>query len=156
MNGRLRIARLADHPEVIPTIREWFETEWEPHYGPNGPGNAEQDLLAYANGTELPVGVVAFLGDEPCGIAALKMGSITTHAHLSPWAAAGMVSPLYRGQGIGGELLCAIEEVARTLGYAHIYCGTATANRLLERSGWEFMEQVRYSGENVSIYVKAL
>jgi hypothetical protein len=24
----LRIAPLADHPEMIPTLTEWFETEW--------------------------------------------------------------------------------------------------------------------------------
>jgi len=42
------------------------------------------------------------------------------------------------------------------LGYDRIYCGTSTANRILERRDWQLMEQVKYDGEDVSIYQKAL
>jgi GNAT superfamily N-acetyltransferase len=153
---KLRVEYLADHPEVIPILKEWFETEWESYYGPAGPGDAYSDLLAYANRDELPVGVVAFLEDEVRGVAALKSESITTHSHLGPWAAAGLVSPLYRRRGIGTELVRAIEQIAKNLGYARIYCGTFTANRILERRGWQFMQRVKYNGEHVSIYQKAL
>lgn len=93
---------------------------------------------------------------EQRGVAALKSESITTHSHLGPWAAAGLVSPLYRRRGIGTELVRALEETARSLGYSRIYCGTSTANRILERQSWQFMEQVKYNCEDVSIYHKAL
>lgn len=156
MDSKIRIEYLADHPEVLPILKEWFETEWKSHYGPAGSGDAQSDLLAYANRGELPVGVVAFFEDELCGVAALKAESITTHSHLSPWAAAGLVSPVYRRRGIGTELVRALEQVARKLGYDRIYCGTSTANRFLERRGWQIMEQIRYDGEDVSIYQKAL
>ena len=156
IDRQLRIEHLVDHPEVLPILKEWFETEWESYYGPGGPGDAQSDLAAYANWGGLPIGVVAFFENELCGIAALKAESITTHSHLSPWAAAGLVKPLYRRKGIGTELLRAVEEIARDLGYARIYCGTSTAKRLLLRRSWQFMEQVRYNGEDVSIYEKAL
>lgn len=156
MDTRLRIEHLADHPEVLPVLKEWFETEWASYYGPGGPGDARGDLLAYANRTELPVGLVAFFEDELCGVAALKSESIATHLHLGPWAAAGLVNRSYRRRGIGTELIRALEEVARSLGYSRIYCGTSTANRILEHLGWQFMEQVKYDGEDVSIYQKAL
>jgi GNAT superfamily N-acetyltransferase len=100
--------------------------------------------------------VVAFYENELCGVAALKSESITTHSHLGPWAAAGLVSPVYRRRGIGSALVRALEETARSLGYTQIYCGTRSANRILERRDWQFMEQVTYNGEEVSIYQKAL
>jgi hypothetical protein len=49
-----------------------------------------------------------------------------------------------------------LEEVAKNIGYARIYCGTSTAGHLLERRGWQFMKHVIYNGEDVSIYQKAL
>ena len=152
----LRIGLLADHPEALPVLERLFETEWPEYYGPTGPGNARQDLLAYSNRTALPVGVVAFVGPEPCGIAALKTDSISTHTHLTPWIGGGMVAPHHRRGGIGARLAAALEDVARSMGYANVYVGTSTANSLMVREGWRFMEQVKYHGENVSIYEKAL
>jgi len=58
-----------------------------------------------------------------------------------------------RSAAVGG---CAVEELAKVLGYDRIYCGTNSATQLLERRGWQFMEQGEASGENVSIYEKAL
>lgn len=156
MSTRLRISNLADHPEAVPVIRTWFETEWAAYYGPGGPGDAGQDLLAYSSRGKLPVGLIAFYEEQLCGIAALKAHSMSTHTHLGPWAAAGLVLPQFRGRGIGASLLRAIEELARGFGYSTIYCGTATAMGLLERNGWQFMERVRHDGEDVSIYLKAL
>lgn len=156
MAAGLRIAYLADHPESLPVLRQWFETEWASYYGPGGPGDARRDLAAYANEAGLPVGMVAFLDGEICGIAALKSESVASRSHLSPWAAAAMVHPAHRGRGIGSELFRALEEEAQRRGYRHIYCGTSSATRLLERRGWRFMEQIEYDGANVSIYAKAL
>lgn len=156
MTASLRISKLADHPEAIPVIQRWFETEWAAYYGPGGRGDAEQDLLAYSSRDKLPIGLIAFYADQLCGIAALKADSIRTYTHLAPWVAAGLVLPQFRGRGIGSSLLRSLEEVARGLGYSTVYCGTATAMGLLERNGWQFMERVRYDGEDVSIYQKAL
>jgi GNAT superfamily N-acetyltransferase len=158
LNGvaKLRLDYLSNHPEVLPILKEWFETEWASYYGPEGRGDAQTDLATYANGTNLPVGVVAFLNNEICGIAVLKSESIKSHSQLSPWAAAAMVHRNHRGRGIGTELIRAVEDEAKRHGYKEIYCGTSTATRLLERAGWRLMEQVLYDGENVSIYAKAL
>jgi GNAT superfamily N-acetyltransferase len=156
MSPSLRISHLADYPEAIPVIRRWFEREWAAFYGPGGPGDAERDLLAYSSRGKLPVGLIAFYGEQLCGIAVLKAHSLSTHTHVGPWAAAGLVLPPFRGRGIGSRLLQALEEVARSFGYSTLYCGTATAIGLLERNGWQFMERVRYPGEEVSIYHKAL
>ena len=100
--------------------------------------------------------MVAYLNGELCGIMALKAQSIDTRSHLSPWAAAGLVTPLHRRKGIGAHLLVVVEGIAKHLGYSRIYSGTSTAASLLERSNWRFMERIPYNGEDVSIYEKVL
>ena len=156
MSSEVRIGYLVDHPEVLPALERLFENEWADYYGADGPGHASRDLLAYSNRGQLPIGVVAFGGSEPCGVAALKPDSISTHKHLTPWIGAGMVAPQFRRRGIGARLVSALEDVARELGFATIYCGTSTANSLLMREGWQFVEVAHYSNEAVSIYEKKL
>jgi GNAT superfamily N-acetyltransferase len=156
MTDTIRIDYLAAHPEALPEIRRWLETEWASYYGASGPGDAEQDVKAYANRGSLPVGIVAFQDGRLCGIGALKADSIASHAHLSPWAAAGLVDPSMRGKGIGARLLAALEQEGRTLGFDCIYCGTSTASSLLERCGWELMERIVHDGNELGIYRKAL
>ena len=156
MSLDVRIGYLADHPEALPALEQLFQSEWADYYGPAGPGNAHQDLVAYSNRVRLPVGVVAFVGSEPCGVAALKADSISTHNHLTPWIGGGMVAPKFRRHRIGARLASALEDVARDLGFATIYSGTSTANSLLVREGWRLLEVVEYHGEAVSIYEKTL
>lgn len=156
MNQRFHIKPLALCLEQLPLLREWLEAEWPSYYGIDGPGDAWSDLQAFSKQGSLPVGVVAFLEDKVCGIAALKAESIASHRHLSPWAAAGLVHPASRGQGIGGWLLGALEQQAKALGFSRIYCGTSTAESLLQRGGWQLMESIIHEGKELGIYSKAL
>lgn len=152
----LRIEYLADHPQAVPLVRRWFETQWADYYGPGGPGNAEQDLLRYSSREALPIGVVGLLDARVCGIAALRRDSIDTHRHLSPWVAALMVSPEFRCRGIGTSLVRAAAQIARELGFPAVYCATSTANGLLEREGWSLLGRASFEVQAGSIYSKAL
>ncbi len=156
MVSNLDLALLANHPELLPALQEMFECGWPEHYGARGRGNAEEDLLEYSNHNKLPIGVVAMQDGSALGIAVLKAKCVSTHDHLTPWMGGGMVLPQYRRRGIGATLTVELESIARKLGYKKIYCGTSTANSLLERSGWSYIETVLYGGDNVSIYEKAL
>ena len=150
------IEYLADHPEALPTLRSWFETEWPGYYGAHGPGNAETDLRAYSSRDRLPIGLIAFYRAELCGICALKAESIATHRHLSPWATALLVAPQYRRRGIGRCLVSALEDVAARLGYSVIYCGTSTAHGLLRANQWQLAESTQAEEERILIYRKRL
>ena len=156
MTTGLRIAPLALHPEVLPLLETWFESEWPAYYGAAGRGSAQRDLQAYANPVSLPYGVVAFRDGSVCGVAALKADSIATYAHLSPWAGAGLVRRDLRRQGIGQQLVLALERQAKAMGFSRIYCGTSTADGLLRRAGWRLLEHVEHDGELLGIYDKAL
>jgi hypothetical protein len=85
MPSSVIIEGLAEHPECIPTLRDWFEREWPAYYGAGGVGNAEVDLRTFAQSAALPIGVVAFLNGELCGVAALKPMSIASRVNLTPW-----------------------------------------------------------------------
>lgn len=123
----LTISPLARHRELLPLIASWFLEEWPEWYGPEG-HDPTADVEAFARSERtLPVGLLAFAGNDPVGVAVLKAESLPTHRHLTPWAAAGLVVPAYRRRGIGQQLLAALTQLARELHYDRIYCGTATA-----------------------------
>ena len=150
------IEYLADHVELIPLMAEWFELEWPEWYGPDKGEDARRDLLDASRKDALPIGLVAFLGNEPVGIARLKTDSIPTHRHLTPWATAGLVKLEYRRGGIGTQLLVRLEETAKSLGYPVLYCSTARAASLLDRCGWTFRERTMLDGEEQFVYEKTL
>ena len=117
-------------------LGKWFIKEWEPYYGPAGPGNAEQDLQSCCNAGRLPIAIVALDEGGVCGTAALKQQSVDSHAHLSPWLAALLVDPTKRHRGIGTRLVQAIEELARQMKYEALYVGAGLDAPLYERRGW--------------------
>ncbi len=156
MNDRVTVELLCEHTEVLPTLAQWFEDEWPSWYGDGGHGNAAADLRHYASAEGLPRGLVAFEEEQVCGVAVLKSDSIASHAHLSPWAAAALVERSKRGRGIGARLITALECEACALGYDRIFCGTSTARSLLQRCGWELLEDISHEGEALGIFSKAL
>ena len=157
---KLNIELLADHPEALPVLKELFETEWEPYYGPKGPGDAETDIRKSAGRNELPIALVAILDGTICGTAALKKESLTTYPDLFPWLAALLVIPEYRNQGIGEQLIIAIEKLAKQLGYNEIYVGTGDKSGMsvttLNKRSWEFIDKSDYVVSEASVYRKSL
>jgi len=155
-----KVELLVDHPEALSSLRELFEREWAPYYGPDGPGHATTDLLESCNREELPIAVVAILDGEVVGTAALKTESVSTHKHLAPWLAALIVRPEFRRRGIAERLIAAIEKKAQELGFHSIYVGTGegsgTPESALRNRGWEFVEKGPYFVSEVSIFQKAL
>jgi GNAT superfamily N-acetyltransferase len=157
MNEPVTIAPLAEHREWLPMLARWLEREWPDWYGPDGPGDAADDLEQAAHRDRLPVAAIALRGGVPCGISVLRptdaAAAQTGHA---PWVGGGLVRAELRGQGIGTRLLAAMEDEARRLGFATIYCSTRGAQRLLERCGWEPIGTITHDGSPLAIYRKAV
>ena len=160
MVSQLTIGLLVDYPQAIPLLEAWFEREWAPYYGPDGPGNAGTDLRASCGRTELPIAFVAIIDGEVCGAAALKTESVTTYPHLTPWLAALLVLPSFRRRGVAERLIAAVEEKARELGFGHIYVGTGegsgTPESALRKRDWEFIEKTPYLVADVVLSRKVL
>ncbi len=157
---KLRIELLADHPEASLILKELFESEWEPYYGVAGPGDAALDIKNSANRSDLPIAMVAIFNGNICGTAALKMESVTTYPDYFPWLAGLLVAPEYRRQGIGEQLIVAIESLARELGYKEIYVGTGEKSGMseitLDKRNWKFIDKSDYFVSEASVYKKSL
>ena len=156
MNTPITIDYLADHQEVVPLLKEWFEQEWEPYYGLKGPGNAEEDLFTCSRRDTPPIALIAMWEGEVCGTVSLKSESIATHTHLTPWVAALLVSPSCRGRGIGTALISQTERLAKSLGFNKIYFGGRRTENTLVANGWNVVEDIEYLVGGGSIYVKSL
>ena len=145
---------LRRRPDLCPFFAERFEEEWSDWYGPGRKADAMSDLMEFANSAgSLPVGVIALDEDSsPLGIAVLKATSIDTYSHVGPWATAGYVVPSRRREGIGALLLAALLTEANRLGFTEIYCATASAAPLLERTGWTKIDSVIHDGGTQFIF----
>ena len=146
-----RIFTLAEHPEFIPTLAFWFKSEWPDYYHDRTAESIEEDFRERANRDAIPIAYVAVDDGELIGTMALAAESITTHPHLSPWLCALYVLPDHRKRGVGTALLQAGMEDAKRLGYDELYAGTAVAEAMLLRLGWETLEVGPYHGEQLAV-----
>lgn len=145
---------LADHADCNVVLADWFEREWEPYYGKQGPGDARADLAARCNRDRLPIGLVAMHDDRVVGTAAL--GRDVT-SRLTPSVVGLLVAPDYRGRGIASALLGYAERLARQLGHNDLYMGTSVLQALLHREGWrEYGDVAFLNNERGQVFVRNL
>ena len=141
---------------LLPELAAWFIEEWEPYYGPDGPGDAFADLAEARSADVIPICLVALDDDgRPLGTVALKERSVS-HQHLSPWVVALLVRPEARGRGVGSRLLASVEAEARRLGFERIYVATDTATSLLERRGWRAFDTAPTLRGDVGVFALEL
>ncbi len=150
----MNIELLAEHPESIPVLVDWYMSEWEPYYGPNGPGDAHADLRSRCNRDEIPIGLVAVEDGAILGTAAVDVDEATG---LRPSVVGILVTPAQRRRGFATALLKGAESLARQLGYGRLFVSTAILGELLVRMGWHSQRQVKFaSNELGTIYAKDL
>jgi|SRR5262245_21967432 len=148
----VKIAFLADHPEVIPTLAQWFRAQWPDYYARRTLADIEQDFHPEANLDRLPLRLVAFESGALVGTIALRERALETQPELRPGLGGLYVVGPHRGCGVGTELVRAGMEAARRLEYERVYTGTAVAGGILEGLGWERIKLVLNHGEQLAIY----
>lgn len=150
----MNIELLADHAESIPMLVDWYVSEWEPHYGISGAGDARADLESRCNRDEIPIGFVVAEGGEVYGTAALDVDAATG---LTPSVVGLLVEPSQRGRGVATALLESSEYLAKRLGYSRLYVSTTILGDLLVRMGWYSLGEVQFVNEEQgSIYARDL
>jgi hypothetical protein len=147
---------LALHDRCRVVVAEWLRAEWPSWYGPGGSGNADTDVLEYAQDNQLPLGVLAFAAGAPCGFGALKRDTVPGFEGTAPWLGAGYVIPSLRGRGVCLGLVRALEAQAWRVGYKSVYCATSTAGSLMARAGWLLVGESSLGGKTVAVYRSAL
>lgn len=152
--SELKIALLTDHPDLIGTLADWYEQEWEPYFGGQGPADARTDLLSRCNRDRLPVGFVAIKNDRVVGTAAIDR-DVTTG--LSPSVVGLLVATEHRRRGVASALLEAAERLATELRYDELFISTSVLGELLQRKGWLENGDVKFlNEERGKVYVRNL
>ncbi len=139
----MRVELLADHPDALPQLAAMFVAEWEPYYGPDGPGNAFADLQSRCRRDTIPIGLVAIDEREIMGTVAIDREPTT---QLEPSIVGLLVRPGRRGEGIATGLLRAAAGLAKTIGYPRIHTSTALPymRDALLSQGWRQTGEVEY------------
>lgn len=148
------IELLDDHPGVIDRLVRWYEREWEPYYGEQGPGDARADLESRCNRGRLPVGFVAVEDGRILGTAALDDDAATG---TRPSVVGLLVAPDRRRRGIASALLEFAEGLARDLGYDELFMSTTILGEFVMRMGWQERDSVGFlNAERGKLYVRQL
>jgi RimJ/RimL family protein N-acetyltransferase len=148
----IKTAFLADYPDTIPVLAEWFLAQWPEYYAPRTPMDIAPDFYAEANRHGLPIRLVAFQDGELAGTITLREKTLRDLPAYRPGLGGLLVGALYRRQGIGTELVRAGMYLAKDQGYARVYAATVAARSILERLGWKLVQTVRHNEECLGLY----
>ena len=149
-----RIDYLYDAREALPELIGWYESEWEPYYGEDGPGDAAADLEDACRKNALPLALLARTEEGlVAGVGALRKESVPSHRHLSPWITGLLVARPFRAYGVASALVARLEDEARRLGFPQLHVATDAAAGIVERRGWKAIDRAPTLREETSIYV---
>ena len=122
------------------------------------PGLTVEDLTGifsgHLNRDGIPLTLIAFWDGQPAGTASIYVHDLDTRPDLSPWLAAVYVAPPYRKQGIGSELVKAVESAALRLKINRLYLFTPDQDHFYTRLGWSVLERVEYWNKTVVVMDK--
>jgi GNAT superfamily N-acetyltransferase len=148
------IAYLADHPEAIPVLAEWFANEW----GGVGPRNTvegyRQSLSDRANRDRLPVCLLGLLDGEPVATATLKFREIEYSEAADFWLGAVYVRGDLRGRGHGGGIVAAAEALAVARHFTPLYLYTPSNEALYCHLGWQTVGTTTADGKPATVMAK--
>jgi len=144
---------LAAVPQALPTLARWFALQWPDYYAGRSLAEVEAD---FPLNDDLPHILIALRGGVPVGTAALRAGSIRSHAHLTPWLGGLLVAPEARRSGVASALIAAVESEARRRGFDALHAGTVEAHPLFEALGWSRIGETEQDGQPVTVFLRRL
>jgi GNAT superfamily N-acetyltransferase len=147
----MRIASIAAHLDLLPTIAQWHWDEWG-HLDPAGSlATWTEGLSERTNRDRIPATFVAFVGDVPVGSAVLVEHDMDTRTDLSPWLAGLFVLPAHRRAGIASALVKYAAQQASAFGVRTLYLYTHSAAGLYASLGWREFGREHYEGREVTL-----
>ena len=154
---QIQFEYLADHPECVPLVIDWWRTVWSDRIG-SDLARASEQLRSSLSRDELPINILAMLHERPVGTAALKLQEVED---LFPdkqyWLGSVFVDKTYRGVGIASALCMKIVQLAEQKGVPHLYLQTQNLQGgLYTGLGWEPIEQFRFKHEDALLMRKEL
>lgn len=138
---------LADSPETIPRLAEWFRTEWPDEVG----DDVETRFRSCTNRDEIPIGLVAVENGVPIGTVQLLSTSVHSHPHLKPWIGGLYVVSEQRHRKVASRLINTALGVAKSIEFETVYIGIQRAREFYEADGWVYEGDGKAGSETVMI-----
>ncbi len=153
---RYAVVSILDRPDLLPITARW---RWEAFF--QARGRSFESVLAEAEAAvaarnPLPQTLVLLADDEPVGTASLAAQDLEERPDLTPWLAGVVVAPEWRGRGLAGRLIAAIETMALAQGFGTLWLYTSAAERVYARAGWRTVEMVQNRGRLVALMQRGL
>ena len=134
-----------DSPAVSICAR-WRYDEFLKRYG-FSLGDSHRQLVEVISQDDYEAAMIAEVGNTPVGLCMFVRDELDAAHDYSPWLASLYVASNFRGQGIGRDLVAAIESHARDVGENRMYLYTETAESFYLRCGWRVTERFDWDGE---------
>ncbi len=151
------IVSLHQNPQFVPVLAQWFHHQW----GYMRPERSIEDVIddlkerPLKNG--LPHTFILEKQGEAIGSASLisqDMPGYEKAAAMTPWLSSVYVTPEFRGQGVGQQLVSAVESLAKDLQFEQIYLFTPDKEKWYMKLNWHLYEEARFHNHLVSIMNK--
>jgi predicted N-acetyltransferase YhbS len=136
----LTIHHLYELPQETSRVAEWIYREFWMDKEGYRPEHFEHLLLKATSKNEMPLSLLARVGEEPAGTINLIENDDERRTHLRPWLAALYVVPKFRRKGVGGTLVRALLDEAWRLNFNELYLGTDNPT-FYKKLGATFFEQ---------------
>lgn len=148
---------LADRPDAIPTIAEWYFNQWGYLHEVNSVEKTIRILQHYLNRDEIPLVLLAVEEDEIIGAVQLKYYEMNIYPKKEHWIGGVYVSPTHRRRKVAERLVQKAIGIAKTNGVERLYLQTQKQDGgLYKRLGWKPLEKVKYRGQEVLVMKKLL
>lgn len=158
MNGERadRYIYLADKPELLPTLADWFYDEWGRNNARMSPERMRSVLEEFLNTDKIPLTIITMRNSEPIGSATLKIQEMETHRQYLYWLGGVYVHPQYRRQGVGSRLVNYTAAKAKSLEVEELYLYTRSHEGFYARLGWQVIERPLYHERSATIMKRNL
>jgi GNAT superfamily N-acetyltransferase len=148
---------VADVPACIPTIANWYKTEWSAWFHETPQHEIESDFRSVANRDCLPLALTAI--DERAlvlGACSVRNDVFEPYLPGGPWLRGLYVHTPFRRRGIAEQLVRAACEHAARLQLHKLFAATHSAMSTFERAGWQGIDQVRHEGQTLTIFARKI
>jgi GNAT superfamily N-acetyltransferase len=144
------IRPLADFPQAVPLLAQWFHAEWH-CFDARALAAIEAQLAQNFGRHSIPITFLAHAGSRITGTVSIDLSDLPPFDHLSPWLASLYVLPEERRTGIGTALVRHAQAFASCHAIRRLYLWTPGATSLYEKCGWTVSQRTLYNSKPITL-----
>jgi len=154
----MKLEFLADHPQFIPVVADWYYNEWGCKVADNSYEKTCERIAGKLNRDKVPLHVVAVEEDRLLGVGQLKKREMDIYPDKEFWIGSIYVSREERGRGVASQIVERLVEIAKSFSIEtlHLQTENLTDGGLYSKLGWKPIEHVRYHDVDVLVMERVL